>query len=479
MFTLNDILHSNQGSITLIGSEGLVGEVLFSTAQHDSRCCGTGDLYVALKGSHADGHSFIPDVARAGALAALCTTPHPDVPPGFYQLVVPDVIAALRATAHARVLRQPMTTKIGVTGSSGKTTTKDAIAAVLSTVAPTLKTFSSYNTEIGYPLTLLRLAPEDRYAVVEMGAEYVGELKALCETIARPDWSVITTVGAAHLKYFGSIERIAIAKSELVQALSPDGIAFLNYDDPAVYAMTEKTKARVITYGRGEGATVRGCELRGDALFGYRFLLQIEHQQIDVQLCLPGEHGVTTALAAAAVGYAAGVPLAQIREALQSLVPSEGRGRVKIAGGPNGSTLIDDTYNSIRQAVISVTRAMRATTLPPDGKRWAVLGELLEQGEFSQQEHYETGKALAGNVDCLVAIGDDARYFVEGAVHAGMPASQTYYFPVDIDNAADVERGKQAVVELLKQQVTEHDLVLIKGSHGMHMETLIAMLASI
>ncbi len=479
MFTLNDVLHSNQGSITLVGAEALVGDVLFSAAQHDSRCCGTGDLYVAIKGAHVDGHSFIPDAARAGALGALCTTPYPDVPPCFYQLVVPDVIAALHATARVRARRQPETIKIGVTGSSGKTTTKEAIAAVLGTVAPTLKTFASYNNEIGYPLTLLRLAPEDRFAVLEMGAERVGELRALCETIACPDWSVITTIGAAHLNYFGSIEQIAIAKSELVQVLSPDGIAFLNYDHPAVCNMAEKTKARVITYGRGQGATVRGSELEGDALFGYRFRLQVEHQEVYVHLRLPGEHGVTTALAAAAVGYAAGVSLSLIREALESLVPAKGRGRVKVAAGPNGSTLIDDTYNSNRQAVVSITRAMRDTALPLGGKRWAVLGELLGLGELSQQEHYETGKALASNIDCLVAIGDHARYFVEGAVYAGMPVHQTHYFPANIDNPADVEKGKLAVVELLKQQVTEHDLVLVKGSRDMRMETLVAMFESI
>jgi UDP-N-acetylmuramoyl-tripeptide--D-alanyl-D-alanine ligase len=478
MFTLNDILHSNQGSITLVGAEENVADVLFSTAQHDSRHCGTGDLYVALKGARVDGHSFIPDAARAGALAALCTTPHPDVPPGFCQLVVPEVIAALHATARARVLRQPETIKIGLTGSNGKTTTKEAIAAVLSTVAPTLKTFASYNTEIGYPLTLLRLAPEDRYAVLEMGAERVGELNALCEAITRPDWSLITTVGTAHVKNFGSIERIAIAKSELVQVLSSDGIAFLNYDDPAVYAMAAKTQARVITYGQGEGATVRGSELEGDALFGYRFLLQIEGRHAYVQLRLPGEHGVTTALAAAAVGYAVGVPLSLIQKALENLVPAEGRGRVKVAAGPNGSTLIDDTYNANREAIISITRAMRRTTLPLAGKRWAILGEILDLGDFAKQEHFEIGKAIAANVDYLVVIGDYARYIVEGAIYAGIPAHQMHYFPADVDNSADVEKVKQAVVELLKQHVTEHDLVLVKGTHGMHMETLVAMLES-
>jgi UDP-N-acetylmuramoyl-tripeptide--D-alanyl-D-alanine ligase len=475
MFTIEDLLLGNQGHISIEGAASPPPDLSFRSAQHDSRQCGVGDLYMALKGARVDGHSFIPDVAHAGAVGALCTMPHPEAPPGFYQFVVPDVVKAIQATARVRAQRQPETIKIGITGSSGKTTTKEAIAAVLSCVAPTLKTYASYNNEIGYPLTLLRLEAEQRYAVLEMGAEWVGELRGLCETIARPDWSVITTVGAAHLKHFGSRENVAIAKSELVQVLSEEGIAFLNYDDPAVRAMKEKTRARVIFYGRDSQADVCATALQERGLFGTHFTLRIEQEEVQVKLALPGAHGVTTALAAAAVGYAAGVPLAAIRDVLETLTPVKGRGEVKPGAGPNGSTLIDDTYNSIQQAIITMTQALQATPLPATGKRWAVLGELLEQGDYSQEEHYASGKALSGTCDYLVTIGNDARYFVTGAQEMGMPAEHMYYFPANPAEVAEVEEAKRAAAALLKQKVTPDDLVLIKGSRGMRMETMLSM----
>jgi UDP-N-acetylmuramoyl-tripeptide--D-alanyl-D-alanine ligase len=429
---------------------------------------------MAVKGNRVDGHSFIPDVIRAGAAGVLCTQPHPDAPSDFLQFVVPDVVKAAQATARVRVQRQPQTLKIGITGSSGKTTTKEAIAAVLSRVAPTLKTHASYNNEIGYPLTLLRLEAEQRYAVLEMGAEAIGELRGLCDAVAPPDWSLITTVGAAHLKQFGSRENVAIAKSELVQVLSKEGIALLNYDDPAVRAMNEKTKARVIYYGRDPKADISATTLEEFGLLGTRITLHIEGQEIQVQLALPGMHGVTTALAAAAVGYVAGVPFPDIRDALEALKPARGRGEVKPGVGPNGSTVIDDTYNSIRQAIIAMTQALRTTPLPSTGKRWVVLGELLEQGEYSLEEHYASGKALS-TCDYLVAIGDYARYFVIGAQEAGMPAEHIYYFEANPAQGAAVEEAKRAAAELLHQKVKGEDLVLIKGSRGMYMETMLSM----
>src|SRR5438445_8805270 len=256
MFTLNDILQGNEGAVHLHGPSSPDPEQVFPAAQHDSRQVGRGDLFVAIKGKHVDAHSFIPAVAQAGAGAALCTELSSESPPEFLQIVVPDVVQALHATARVRTQRQQNTTLIGITGSNGKTSTKEAVAAVLSHKAPTLKTQASYNNEIGYPLTLLRLEPQHRYAVLEMGAQWVGELKWLCETVARPDWSLITNVGAAHLEYFGSQERVVIAKSELVQVLPPDGIAILNIDDPNVRGMQEKTAARVLFYGLNEAAEV-------------------------------------------------------------------------------------------------------------------------------------------------------------------------------------------------------------------------------
>ncbi|GHO46492.1 UDP-N-acetylmuramoyl-tripeptide--D-alanyl-D-alanine ligase [Ktedonospora formicarum] len=475
MFELQDIISGNQESLTIHGSIPGTRDLVFQSAQHDSRQCGPNDLFVAIAGARVDGHRFIPDLAGAGVAAALCTVPSDDVPEKFLQLVVPDVVKALQATARARVQRQRETIKIGITGSSGKTTTKEAIAAVLGSVAPTLKTYASYNNELGYPLTLLRLEDEHRYAVLEMGAEWVGELRGLCETIASPDWSVITTVGAAHLKHFGSVENVAIAKSELVQVLSPEGIAILNYDDPVVRAMNEKTRARVIYYGRGEGATVRACDIEERGLFGSKFTLRVEGQEMQVDLRLPGSHGITTALAAAAAGYAANIPLTKICETLENLGPVLHRGEVKTGAGPNGSILIDDTYNSIRQSIIAMTQTLKATPIAPQGRRWAVLGELLEQGEHTMYEHVESGRGLAGNVDHLVVLGDFARYFVEGAIQGGMPAEQIHLFSVDPANSIEVEEGKRQIAQFLKEHVRPEDLILVKGSRGVRMETLLSL----
>src|SRR5579875_2654185 len=329
MFTLQDILQGNSDNVHLQSSVASDPSITFHAAQHDSRVIERGDLFVAIKGVHIDGHQFIPAAARAGATAALCTEPSGDVPTDFLQIVVPDTIAALHATARVRAARQKDTTFIGITGSNGKTSTKEATAAVLSRQAPTLKTFASYNNEIGYPLTLLRLEPQHRYAVLEMGAQWVGELSWLCNTIAAPNWSIITSVGAAHLGYFGSQERVVIAKSELVQALAPTGIAILNYDDANVRGMSEKTAARVLYFGCGEGAEVRGSEVGGDTLRGHSFTLNYRGQHVRVQLHLPGEHGVTIALAAAATGCAAEMPLDEIAAALESLLPAKGRCEIK------------------------------------------------------------------------------------------------------------------------------------------------------
>src|SRR5579863_553575 len=474
MFTLNDIVQGCNGKLQFHTTQTLDPSLTFPAAHHDSRQLGKGDLFIAIKGEHVDGHRFIPAVVQAGAGAVLCTEPSSEVPEDFLQIVVPDVVEALHHIAHTRVLRQKDTTLIGITGSNGKTSTKEAVAALLSRKVPTLKTFASYNNEIGYPLTLLRLEPQHRYAVLEMGAQWVGELAWLSNTIACPNWSLITNVGAAHLEYFGSQERVAIAKSELVQVLSPQGIALLNYDDANVRAMSQKTQARVLYFGLSEGADVRASDIAGDTLLGRRFTLHYAGQHVSVQLHLPGEHGVTIALAAAAVGCAAGMNLDEICDALEALTPAKGRGEIQ--KGPNGSIVIDDTYNANRQSIIAILEAMKNTHLAPDAKRWAVLGDIFELGSYARSEHRIAGEALYGSVDYLVAIGDEARFYVEGAIHAGMPAEHIYHFNADVDNKAELEAAKRAAVDLLKQEVQKDDLLLIKGSRGMRMETMLDML---
>ncbi|GCE19402.1 UDP-N-acetylmuramoyl-tripeptide--D-alanyl-D-alanine ligase [Dictyobacter kobayashii] len=473
MFTLNDILQGTAGKARVSSSTAPDPQLVFRSAHHDNRQIEPGDLFIALKGARVDGHRFIPAAAQAGAIGALCTEEAADVPPDFIQIVVPDVVEALHATARARTQRQPETTYIGITGSNGKTSTKEAIATVLSRLAPTLKTQASYNTEIGFPLTLLRLEPQHRYAVLEMGAQWVGELAWLC-TITRPNWSVITNVGSSHLEYFGSQERIAQAKSELVQALTPEGIAILNYDDPNVRAMSQKTQARILSYGTAEDAIVRASEIGGDTLRGQTFTLHYQGEQSRVQLNIPGEHGITIALAAAAVGLAADMPLTEVTVALEQLKAFKRRGEIK--AGPNGSTLIDDSYNANRQSILAIAKTMHQAHIDADGKRWVVLGDILEQGAYAHDEHYNTGIALAELVDYIIAIGDHARFFVEGAIAAGMPAANTFYFAASLDNTAELEAAKQAAADILKDQVKSSDLVLLKASLGLGMDTLLAML---
>lgn len=476
MFTLDDILQGNAGNARVVSSSPLDPQLAFRSAHHDSRQIEPGDLFVAIKGARVDGHRFTATAAQNGALGVLCSSEIPDLPSTFFQIVVPDVVEALHATAHARVQRQPTTTTyIGITGSNGKTSTKEAVAAVLDRLAPTLKTLASYNTEIGYPLTLLRLEPQHRFAILEMGAQWVGELAWLC-TIAAPDWSIITNVGTSHLEYFGSQERIALAKSELVQALKPEGLAILNYDDPRVRAMQEKSQAPILSYGTAEDALVRATTIAGDPLRGHSFTLHYLDQQIAIQLHIPGEHGVTIALAAAAAGIAAGMPLVEIRDALEGLTAYKRRGEIK--SGPNGSTLIDDSYNANRQSILAIAQAMHTAQSEPDCQRWAILGDILELGDYSHEEHRLTGTALVPLVDQIIAIGDEARFYVEGAIAAGMPAERAHYFAASLDDTTALEAAKHAAATLLKAQVKQHDLVLLKASQGIGMDTLLQMLQS-
>ena len=476
MFTLNDILQGNDNTLHFHNGISPDPEMVFPSAHHDSRQIGRGDLFVAIKGERVDGHSFIARVAQSGAAAVLCTNPSSEVAADFPQIVVPGVVKAVQTTARISAQRQEHTTCIGITGSNGKTSTKEAVASVLSREAPTLKTYESYNNEIGYPLTLLRLEPQHRYAVLEMGAQWVGELSWLSKTIARPNWSIITNVGAAHLEYFGSQERVILAKRELAEVLSSDGIAILNYDDSNVRTMSEKTQARVLYYGLGEGANVHGSDIGGDTLRGHHFTLGYQGEQVHVQLRLPGEHGVSIALAAAAAGCAANMSLQKIRAGLEALAPAKGRGEIK--PGPNGSTLIDDTYNANRQSIIAISRATHNASIAPGGKRWAVLGDIFELGRYARAEHRASGEALVGLVDYLVALGDEARYYVEGAIRAGMPPENIYYFNADVENDAELEDAKHAAADLLKQEVKSADMVLLKGSRGMCMETMLNMLYS-
>lgn len=446
----------------------------FPGAAVDSRQVRPGELFVALRGERTDGHRFIAAAVAAGAAAILCAAPDPMATArGVPQVVVPDPLATLHRLAHEHLMAQPATRVIGIAGSNGKTSAKEATAALLQRLAPTLKTEGNLNTETGLPLTLLRLEPEHQLAVLEMGAQWVGEVAMLCR-IAPPDVAVVTTVGPEHLEYFGSLERVIQGEGEVVEALAPDGVAILNADDEHVRGMAARTLARALFYGRDDSAQVRALDVDGDPLWGLRFTLAYEGARAPVQLHLPGEHAVTTALAAAAVALTYGMDLPAIAAGLAELRPAKRRGETK--RGVNGSTLVDDSYNSNRQSALAAIALLRGARVAGGATRWLVFGDMLELGVHAPEEHAAVGAAAAGAVDELVLVGTEVRATAEAALRAGMPAQRIHLFTARLDQPVALAEARREAAALVRGRVKAGDLLLVKGSLGVGMDTVVAEL---
>ncbi|HEY7984140.1 MAG TPA: UDP-N-acetylmuramoyl-tripeptide--D-alanyl-D-alanine ligase [Ktedonobacterales bacterium] len=448
----------------------------FSGAAVDSRLVRPGELFVALCGTQTDGHRFIPDAIAAGASAVLCANMYQ--PAGgtmIAQINVADPLQVLQDLARARLARQRGVTVVGITGSSGKTSTKEAIAALLARLAPTHKTPASFNTETGLPLTILGLEPRHRFAVLEMGAQWVGEIAMLCR-IAPPQIGVVTAVGPAHLQYFGSIEAVERGKSELAQALPPAGLAVLNADDERVRRMAGKTAARVVTFGRARAADVRALRLAGDPLLGLRFTLAAGGATARVRLRIPGAYAVYTALAAAAVALDRGLPLAEVAAGLGELRAPKRRGEIK--PGVNGSTVVDDSYNANRQSVEGALALLGAAHVAPGGRRWAVLGDMFELGAHAAAEHAQVGATVAATADELVAIGADARHLAVAARQAGMAAARIHLCAANPEDAAALAAARDAAAALLRERLRPGDIVLVKGSLGMGMDAIVRQITS-
>jgi len=446
----------------------------FTGGAIDSRVMRPGELFIALKGEHTDGHRYILDAAAAGAAAILCARPNEEAHArGIPQLVVEDPLDVLQRLAHDHLCRQSTTRIIAVTGSNGKTGVKEATATLLGHMAPTLKTAGNLNTEIGVPLTLLRLAPEHTFAVLEMGAQWVGEIAGLCR-IAPPDVAVVTVVGPEHLEYFGSLANVEEGESEAVTALTPEGIAILNDDDRAVRRMARRTPARVVTYGHRPAAMVRAQRVYGDTLSGLRFTLSYGGQRERVQLNIPGAHAITTALAAAAVALSCGMTLPAIAAALSELRPVKRRGEIKPA--INGATLVDDSYNANRQSAIAAIELLKGAKVAPGSRRWFVFGDMLELGTQSEVEHAAVGAVAAGVVDELVLVGSDVRATAEAAMQAGMPASRVHLFAAPLSNAPELAAARTAAATLVRAALRPGDVVLVKGSLGVGMDAVVTTL---
>ncbi len=345
---------------------------------------------------------------------------------------------------------------VGITGSVGKTTTKEITAAVLSQRFVTLKNPGNQNNEIGLPLTVLELDESHQMLVLEMGMYDVGEIAQLCR-IARPHVGVVTNVGPVHLERLGSMERIVQAKTELVQALSADGVAVLNADDPLVAGMASQTQARLFWYGLNPAADLWADEIESEGLDGIRFRFHYQGDVLHVRAPLLGRHSVHTALRAAAVGLAEGLSWEEIVRGMQQL---DVQLRLIAARGLNGATLLDDTYNASPASTMAALNLL--ADLPvQNGRRIAVLGDMLELGSYEEEGHRKVGVRAADVVDLLVTVGQRARLIAEEARAAGLPTGRV----LALDNA-------QAALAELHSILGPGDVVLVKGSRAVHMDDI-------
>ncbi len=417
----------------------------------DSREAGPGSLFAALPGTRTDGHAFAAAAVGAGAVAALLTRPV-----GTPALVVPDVQAALGALARAVVDRLPELTVIGITGSVGKTTTKDLTAQLVETLAPTVAPRNSFNNEIGHPLTVLRATDQTRYLVAELAARGPGHIAQLCQ-IAPPRLGAVLCVGHAHAGEFGGLDAIAAAKGELPAALPPDGIAVLNADDRRVAAMAARTTAEVVTFGRSGGAQVRADRVRCDEAGRAGFTLVTPAGSAPVRLRLYGEHHVYNALAAATLALQLGMPVADVGAGL-SAAEARSRWRMEVTRLPDGVTVVNDAYNanpdSVRAAIAAVAAMAR-------GRRgFAVLGHMTELGADADRLHEQIGaEVAAAGLAGLVVVGEHAAPMLAGT--KAVPGWQGEL--VHVPDAA-------AAVAALHDRLRDGDVVLVKASHSIHLE---------
>jgi UDP-N-acetylmuramoyl-tripeptide--D-alanyl-D-alanine ligase len=431
----------------------------------DSRTIGAGDLFFAVRGEHVDGHDYVETALRDGAVAAVVSMRwlKPAEVEEARLLRVPEsesdcVLHSMQRLAH-EVRRAWGKRVIGVTGSAGKTTTKECVAAVLATKFKVLKTEGNYNNHFGVPLTLLRLELDDDVAVLEMGMNHAGEIRALAK-IAEPDWAVVSNVAAVHLEFFeDGIEGIARAKYELVEALPADGIAFLNVDDERVREFGKGMGERAVLFGTSENAAVRAVRIDDHGLRGTEFELVagVRPMLWPMILRMPGRHNVMNALAAYAVGQKSGVEQFDVIGALERMRPGEKRGNVIEW---RGAEIVNDTYNSNPKALEGMVEALKQTEAK---RRIVVAGEMLELGTEGGRLHEACGEAMVG-VDVVVGVKGLAREIVAGARAVGV-------------RAEFVETPEQAG-EWLRENLREGDVVLLKASRGVKLERALELLGA-
>jgi UDP-N-acetylmuramoyl-tripeptide--D-alanyl-D-alanine ligase len=486
MLQLKHVCEGLTGSAAAIPPE--LAEQRISTVTMDSRAVVPGALFVALAGERTDGHLYLGDAFERGAIAAIAeqsrivdcglriadycvvdgpsaqvTIPKSEIRnPKCIFLVLNSLIALQNLAAYWRA--QMPAVAVGITGSVGKTTTKETIANVLAQRYVTLRSQGNLNNEIGLPLTLLQLTPEYERVVLEMGMYALGEIGRLCE-LARPAIGVVTNVGPTHLERMGTLERIAQAKAELVQALPPadaGGVAILNADDPLVAAMAPLTRAAVFTYGLTEGSDLWADEIVSEGLEGIRFRFHRGQEAFHVHLPLLGRHSVHTALRGAAIGLVEGLSWTEIIAGLQEV---QGQLRLLVVPGLHETTLIDDTYNASPVSMLAALHLLEDIA-NATRRSVAVLGDMLELGSYEEEGHRVVGGRATQVVDKLVTVGPRGRWIAEEALATGMSAADVY-------QTGDNTEAIAALQELIRPG----DLILVKGSRGMAMEAIVDALS--
>jgi UDP-N-acetylmuramoyl-tripeptide--D-alanyl-D-alanine ligase len=434
------------------------GRPLSGAVVADSRLVEAGGLFVAITGGRVDGHDFAAGAAGAGVAAVLASRPV-DAP----AIMVDDTVLALGHLAHGyldELRRSGELLVASITGSSGKTSTKDLLAQVLASCGDTVAPVGSFNTEVGLPLTVLAADERTRFLVLEASSRGIGHIAYLCE-IARPDVAVVLNVGAAHLGEFGSREAVARAKGELVEALEPAGLAVLNADDPAVAAMSTRTRARIRTFGEHADADVRATDIALDSLARPLFRVHAGVESAVVQLALHGRHQVWNALAVTAVALDAGLSLAEIAGALSAARPVS-RWRMEVTTTPDGVVVINDAYNANPESMRVALDALVATTTPRAGRRFAVLGRMAELGDETAHAHDALGASVAAaGIDRLVVVGPDVAAIATGALRAGLA-------PEQVTEVADAA----AAVHILAAELATGDVVLIKASRSADLQQI-------
>lgn len=463
LFTLDEVLEITSGRLLREGTSPRRAPSIKRLCT-DSRDVRSGDLFVALKGERVDGHGFVGAALKAGAVGALVATDY-EVPAAVGRvrgaqgiIAVLDPLHAFQQLAAHHRARFGMPV-VAVTGSNGKTTTKEMVAAVLGAKWPILKTEGNLNNRIGVPLTLLRLGPRHKAAVVEMGVDAPGQTSRLCE-IAHPTIGLITNIGPDHLEFFGTLEASAEAKGELLDYLPEDGVAILNADDPYFPYLASRARCEVVAFGLSPTAHVRAANVEVTSGRGTAFDLWLAGgaRPTPVRLAVYGTHNLSNALAAAAVGHVLGLGGAQIAKGVARFRPAAMRSQI-IRG--RGLTIINDCYNA---NPASMKAALDLLVQVGDGHRTiAVLGDMLELGSGTAEFHREVGAhAARRGISCLIACGILGQGIAEGARRAGMP-------PDRIKEAGDA----MMAVTLVSAQARAGDVVLVKGSRGMKMERVV------